>query len=96
MSSPDRLSRPLLAGLAIAACLAWSQTTANPEARGATPPALPPPGAVFTDLEILHLRAHAAAARLAEWDVGVHPLPAPFPARGRARIASVGNGRVKR
>ena len=74
----DPLSRPILAGLAIAGLLAHTGGAAAPERKAEPPSQLPAPGAALSrDLEILHLRAHAAADRLAEWDVGVSDLPPP-------------------
>jgi len=74
----DQLSRPVLGAFAIAGILALTGGAAAPERKAEPPSQLPAPGAALSrDLEILHLRAHAAADRLAEWDVGVAPLPPP-------------------
>lgn len=74
----DQISRPLLLGLFFAGWLAFAgEPAASPGAEGLPPPAPSPAAALFIDLEIAHLRAHAAADRLAEWDVGVHPVPPP-------------------
>jgi hypothetical protein len=74
----DRTPRPILGALAIAGILALTGGAAAHPAPERTPPSRPAPGAALSrDLEILHLRAHAAADRLAEWDVGVAPLPPP-------------------
>jgi hypothetical protein len=74
----DQLSRPLLGALLLAGILALAGGAAAPEVRAVPPlPPLASGAALFSDLEVLHLRAHAAADRLAEWDVGVHPLAPP-------------------
>jgi len=93
----ERLSLPVLGTLAFSVCLASRGATAHPEARRTTTDAPPPPGAVnlHRDLEILHLRAHAAADRLAEWDVGVYPLPRPFHARAKTLIPNAGIGATR-
>jgi hypothetical protein len=71
----DRLSRPVLAGLLFAGWLA-SRGPAEVQTAEARPPSSPSSGsALLTTLEILHLRAHAAAERLEWMDVGVHPVP---------------------
>lgn len=65
--------RPLLAALALGLVVADA-----PPARATK--SVPPPSleaALERDLAILELRAHAASDRLAELDVGVHPLPQP-------------------
>lgn len=78
MSPADQLSRPWIGALAFSGCLALAGgAAANPGAERIPPPAPLPGAALFRDLEILHLRVHAAADRLAEWDLGVHPLPPP-------------------
>jgi hypothetical protein len=89
----DQLSRPLLAGLAIAGLLALTGADAANPVPVRAPPSRPAPGAaLLRDLAILELRARAAAERLEWLDVGVSRVPPPFRARPGVRIASAGEG----